>query len=71
MIVWINGTHGVGKTTTGALLLGPSEFRFAHLDLCAEAARSWLHDEAEVVDTTDLTPGEVAHEIADSLRLVP
>jgi hypothetical protein len=103
VIVWLNGTHGVGKTTASALvqqlipdsrvfdaekvlpvrhfvlhadldtlrrridgdtILGPSTFRIEYLDLYAEAARTWLHDEAEVVDTTHLTPPEVARQIA-------
>jgi hypothetical protein len=35
--------------------------------LC-EAARTWLHSEAEVVDTTDLTPAEAAQRIADAVK---
>ncbi|MFD8232840.1 hypothetical protein ACFV20_13275 [Streptomyces sp. NPDC059696] len=31
-------------------------FRLAHLAPCAEAASTWLHDAAEVVDPTHLTP---------------
>ena len=44
--------------------LGPSPFRFRHLESYAEAARTWLHAEAEVVDTTHLTPAEAAQQIA-------
>lgn len=51
-IVWLNGTHGAGRTTT------------AH----AEAARTWLHREAEVVDPTHLTPAEAARRIAEAVR---
>ncbi len=40
----------------GDVLLDPSLFRLGYLESCAEAARTWLHDEAEVVDTTHLTP---------------
>jgi hypothetical protein len=147
VIVWINGTHGAGKTTTSALvqqlipdsrvfdaeqvggvLMGiepglpetdnfqhwppwrplvvetarhvldytrhaipvrhfvlhadqdtlrgriagehpiPSPFRLKYLEPYAEAARSWLHAEAEVVDTTHLTPPEVAQRIAEAVR---
>lgn len=49
-------------------VLGPSRFRFHHLDLYAEAARGWLHAEAEVVDTTHLTPAEAATRIAAALE---
>lgn len=45
-------------------VLGPSTFRFEHLAPYAEAARTWLHREAEVVDTTHLTPEQVAHDVA-------
>ncbi|GAB3982184.1 AAA family ATPase [Plantactinospora veratri] len=34
----------------------PSPFRLQYLKPYAEAARTWLHAEAEVVDTTHLTP---------------
>lgn len=44
--------------------MGPSTFRMDHLEPYAEAARTWLHDEAEVVDTTHRTPDEVAQQIA-------
>jgi hypothetical protein len=48
----------------GDVLLGPSWFRHQHVDRHAEAARSWLHEEAEVIDTTALTPGQVARQVA-------
>ncbi|CAL9338247.1 AAA family ATPase [Streptomyces sp. enrichment culture] len=44
--------------------MGPSAFRLAYLEPYAEAARAWLHAEAEVVDTTRLTPAETALRIA-------
>jgi hypothetical protein len=47
----------------GDTVLGPSTFRLEYLNVYAEAARTWLHDEAEVVDTTHLTPPEVARQI--------
>lgn len=47
----------------------PSPFRLAHLEPYAAAARAWLHADAEVVDTTRLTPAEVASSIAE--RLAP
>jgi broad-specificity NMP kinase len=49
--------------------MGPSSFRMDHLEPYAEATRSWLHDEAEVVDTTNRTPREVAKQIADAVEL--
>lgn len=48
-------------------VLGPSTFRLAHLGPYAEAARTWLHDEAEVVDTTHLTPAEVARQVVAAI----
>jgi hypothetical protein len=48
--------------------LGPSWFRLNHLEPYAEAARTWLHGEAEVIDTTRLTPAQAARQIADALR---
>ncbi|MGW1958278.1 ATP-binding protein [Streptomyces sp. NPDC001920] len=42
----------------------PSPFRLRCLEPYAEAARAWLHDEAEVVDTTRLTPAQAAQRVA-------
>ena len=42
----------------------PSPFRLSYLDAYAEAARTWLHREAEVVDTTDLPAAQAAQQIA-------
>ncbi|WP_182875004.1 ATP-binding protein [Microbispora sp. H10670] len=54
----------------GDTLLGPrpSPFRLRYLEPYAEAARTWLHGEAEVVDTTHLTPAQVALQIAQALK---
>jgi len=49
-------------------LLGPSPFRLKYLESYAEAALTWLHDEAEVVDTTHLTPDQAALQIADAVN---
>lgn len=49
-------------------VLGPSPFRLAYLEPYAEAARTWLHAEAEVIDTTHLTPAEVAQRIAGAVK---
>ncbi|MFI7546035.1 AAA family ATPase [Actinoplanes sp. NPDC049599] len=42
----------------------PSPFRLQYLEPYAEAARTWLHSAAEVVDTTHLTPAQAAMRIA-------
>lgn len=52
----------------GDSVLGPqSPFRLAHLEPYAEAARTWLHEAAEVVDTTDLTPAQAAAHVAEAV----
>ncbi|MFY0407949.1 ATP-binding protein [Solicola sp. PLA-1-18] len=45
----------------------PSPFRLQYLAPYAEAARTWLRQEAQVVDTTDLSPAQVASEIVRRL----
>jgi len=52
----------------GDTLLGPSPFCPTYLKLYAEAARTWLHDEAEVVDTTHLTPAQAVLRIAEAVK---
>lgn len=47
--------------------VGPSPFRFAYLEAYAEALRTWLGHEAEVVDTTHLTAAQAAQQIADAV----
>ncbi len=49
----------------------PSSFRLRYLEPYAEAARTWLHREAEVVDTTCLTATQAAQTISDALRSRP
>ena len=52
----------------GDTVLGPdSPFRLSYVRPYAEASRDWLHAEAEVVDTTGLSPLQVARRIADAL----
>jgi len=46
----------------------PSPFRMKYLEPYAEAARTWLHREAEVVDTTHRTPAQAARQIAAAVR---
>jgi len=48
-------------------VLGPSMFRYAHLAPYEEAARTWLHDDAHVVDTSKCTPQEAAAAILGAL----
>jgi len=48
--------------------LGSSPFRLSYLEPYAQAARGWLHQEAEVVDTTHLTPDETALEVVRSVE---
>lgn len=38
-----------------------------HLEPYAEAVRTWLRGEAEVVDTTHLTPAQAARQIAEAV----
>ncbi|MEU8975689.1 ATP-binding protein [Streptomyces monashensis] len=45
-----------------------SPFRLRYLEPYAEAARTWLHAEAEVVDTTYLTPAQVALQISGAVK---
>lgn len=45
----------------------PSPFRLQYLQPYAEAARTWLHVEAEVIDTTHLTPTQTAQQIAQAV----
>lgn len=52
----------------GDKVLGPSRFRLDYLEAYADAARTWLHDQAEVVDTTHLTPAQAAQQIADAVK---
>lgn len=52
----------------GDTVLGPSPFRLRHLEPYAEAARTWLHAEAEVIDTTNRTPAQAASQIADTMN---
>jgi len=47
--------------------LGPSTFRFSRMEPYAEAARTWLHADAEVVDTTHISPEQAARTIADAV----
>ncbi|MCX5173432.1 AAA family ATPase [Streptomyces antibioticus] len=52
----------------GDTVMGPSHFRLNHLEPYAEASRTWLHKEAEVIDTTRLRPAEAAEQIAEAVQ---
>lgn len=53
----------------GDTILGPnSPFRLKYLEPYAEASRTWLRREAEVIDTTHLTPAEAALQIAEAVN---
>lgn len=70
MIVWLNGTHGVGKTTTSLLvqrLIPDSRVFDAEMigEVLTNVERHFvLHAAAEVVDTTHAAAPEVARRIA-------
>lgn len=51
-------------------VLGPSTFRLAYVEPYADAARTWLHGAAEVIDTTHITADQAARQIADSVLSV-
>ncbi|MFJ9855012.1 ATP-binding protein [Streptomyces sp. NPDC101150] len=54
---------------TGDTVLGPNfPVPLQYLEPYAEAARTWLHAEAEVVETTRLTPAQAAVQIAEAVK---
>lgn len=44
----------------------PSPFRIKYLKPYAEPAHTWLHSEAEAIDTAHLTPTQAAQQIAEA-----
>ncbi|WP_406831528.1 AAA family ATPase [Pedococcus sp. KACC 23699] len=57
------------RRIAGDTVLGPdSPFRLGYLKPYAQAFTTWLHEAAEVVDTTHLTPGRAAQQIVDALN---
>ena len=48
-------------------VLGPSMFRFAHLAPYEEAAGTWLHDDAHVIETSKCAPREAAEQIVAAI----
>lgn len=43
--------------------MGPSAFRASYLDLYDEAFKGWLAKEANIIDTSKVTPAQAAAEI--------
>lgn len=52
----------------GDIEMGPSSFRLDHLPVYAEAARTWLHAEAHVIDTLGRNADQVAATIVDAVK---
>ncbi|MDX1893282.1 hypothetical protein [Mycolicibacterium sp. 050158] len=50
------------------VVMGSSPFRHEYFEPYAEAARTWLHAEAEVVDTVRTTPEQVARSLAAAVN---
>ncbi|MDH6218506.1 hypothetical protein M2283_005838 [Streptomyces pseudovenezuelae] len=66
---WRDDQETLRGRIAGDTVVGPdSSFRLRYLEPYAEAARTWLHGEAEVVDTTYLTPAEAALQIAEAVK---
>lgn len=61
-------TETLVERIVGDEVLGVSRFRLDHLAPYVRAARGWLHEQADVIDTTTLSPAEVAQQIVTSLR---
>ena len=49
-------------------VLGPSSFRLRHLNLYTAAHTGWMQNDAEIIDTTYLTPADTARQIIEALR---
>lgn len=56
------------KRIAGDTVMGPSTFRVKYLLPYQEAAHTWLHSAADVVDTTHLSAPDVALQIAESVK---
>ncbi|MFF4249179.1 hypothetical protein ACFYY2_32625 [Streptomyces sp. NPDC001822] len=66
MIIWLNGTFGVGKTTT-AKELTSRRWRLDHLPAHRAAALPWLRREATAIDTTAVPASRVAEIIIEHM----
>ena len=62
-------TKTLRERIMGDTVMGPSGFRLAYLVPYDKAFRGWLGAEADVIDTTALTPSEVGTAIADAIRV--
>lgn len=56
------------KRIQGDTAMGPSTFRLNYLDAYAEATNSWLHDQAQVIDTTRTDAHQAAKAISDAVN---
>ncbi len=52
----------------GDAILGPSRFRLKSMQAYAEAARTWLHGAAEVIDTSHITAAQAALQVVEALK---
>lgn len=50
-------------------VMGPSAFRVRYLTPYEEAFQDWLRAEAQVVDTTELSPAQAASVIAEAVHI--
>lgn len=48
--------------------MGPSSFRFSYVAPYEGAFQGWLRNEARVIDTTELTPGQAASVIVEEIQ---
>ena len=62
-------TDTLRERIMGDAMMGPSGFRLDYLVPYDEAFRGWLGVEADVIDTTGLTPTEVGITIADAIGI--
>ena len=65
------GQETLRRRIEGGIEMCPASFRLAHLPVCAQAARTWLHDEAQVIDTEGTPAEQVARTIADAVEASP
>ena len=62
-------TKTLRERIMGDTVMGPSGFRLAYLVPYDKAFRGWLGAEADVINTTALTPSDVGTAIADAIRV--
>jgi len=66
--------HADQETLRGRIqddsVMGPSSFRFGYMTPYAEALQSWLSKEAHVIDTAEITPAQVASQVASQVAKI-